>query len=477
MSLETPRRFPNILDVIGRTPLVKLNKIPEEEGLQCELWAKCEFLNPGGSVKDRIGYRMVQDAEAQGLLKPGCTIIEPTSGNTGIGLAMACAVRGYKCVIVMPDKMSNEKVLTLRALGAEIIQTPIEAAFDHPDSHISVAKRLNSEIENSFILDQYKNPGNPLAHYDNTATEILWQCENDVDMIVVGAGTGGTVSGIGKKVKEQKPECVIVGVDPHYSILAPPESQIQTDDGFYEVEGIGYDFVPNVLDYSVVDKWIKVGDKESFEMARRLQKEEGLLVGGSCGSAVYAACKMAKDLKKGQKCVVILPDGIRNYLTKFVQDNWLEARGLKDTVNQHNHWWWNCNISKLNLQEPHIITPETTCQEAINILKEKQIENLPVVDEKGTIRGAVTLESLTTQIVSKNLKQADTVAKAIYKKAIKLDVDTPLGKIARVLEVEPCVILYDETDDKKAVKGVVTKADFLRFVSENINTCEMNGKH
>lgn len=222
---------------------------------------------------------MVEDAEEKGLLKPGSTIIEPTSGNTGIGLAMASAVKGYRCIIVMPEKMSDEKVNTLRALGAEIIRTPTEAAFDSPDSLIAVAQRLQKEIPNAVVLDQYRNPGNPLAHYDGTGAEILHQLDRKVDMVVMGAGTGGTISGIGRRIKEECPDCIVVGVDPEGSILARPEPMNETTTEFYEMEGIGYDFIPTVLDHSVVDRWIKVNDKEALPMARRLNKEEGYLCG------------------------------------------------------------------------------------------------------------------------------------------------------------------------------------------------------
>lgn len=229
------RVYPNILHAIGSTPLVKLNKLPKEFGLKCDVYVKVEFFNPGGSIKDRIGFRMVEDAEEQGRLKPGCTIIEPTSGNTGIGLAMAAAVKGYKCIIVMPEKMSDEKVATLKILGAQIIRTRTEAAHDDPDGLIEVAKKLNSEIPDSVILDQYGNPGNPCAHYDGTAEEIVQQTGGKVDMVVVGAGTGGTITGISYKIKEHCPDAVIVGVDPLGSILALPETLNESDVTFYEV--------------------------------------------------------------------------------------------------------------------------------------------------------------------------------------------------------------------------------------------------
>jgi cystathionine beta-synthase len=316
--------YENILEAIGRTPMVRLNRVGES--LACDLYAKCEFLNPGGSLKDRIGYRMVLDAEKSGRIRPGDVLIEPTSGNTGIGIAMAGAVRGYRVIITLPEKMSREKQVVLEALGAEIVRTPTEAPWDSAESHIGVAKKLQREIPQAHILDQYSNPGNPQAHYEETAREILDELGERVDMVVIGAGTGGTVTGVGQRIKESNPRAVVVGADPVGSILAG-EEEICT----YEVEGIGYDFIPDVLKRNVVDRWIKTEDGPSFRLARRLIREEGLLVGGSSGSALYAALEAGKDLAAGQSCVVVLPDGVRNYLTKFLDDEWMRSRDFLET--------------------------------------------------------------------------------------------------------------------------------------------------
>jgi len=307
----------NILGAIGKTPIVKLNRIGTE--LNCEIYGKCEFLNAGGSVKDRIGLCMIEKAENEGKIKPGDTLIEPTSGNTGIGMALVAAVKGYRMIITMPEKMSKEKEVVLKALGAEIIRTPTEAAWDSPESHIGVAKKINLEIPNSHILDQYANSANPDAHYEFTAQEILDDFDDSLKMVVAGVGTGGTITGMGKRLKEERPDIKIIGVDPYGSILGGGDEVYP-----YHVEGIGYDFFPEVLDNDIIDEYIKLPDKESFQMARRLIKEEGLLIGGSSGGAVWAAMQKATTLHADEKCLVILPDSIRNYLTKFADDTWME---------------------------------------------------------------------------------------------------------------------------------------------------------
>lgn len=313
--------YDNILQIVGNTPVVKLNRIGSE--LPVELFAKCEFLNPGGSVKDRIAVRMVEGLEESGRVNQQTTLIEPTSGNTGAGLAMTSAVKGYKLIITMPEKMSREKQVVMEALGADIIRTPTEAAHDDPESLLGVAKRLNTEIENSVIPDQYENADNPDAHYHGTGAEIWNDFGDSLDMVVIGAGTGGTITGVARYLKERNPRILIIGVDPEGSILGGRD-EVCT----YEVEGIGYDFIPGVLDRSLVDEWIYANDSDSFEMARRLIREEGLLVGGSSGTAVWAMLEAIKKYPDVKRALVLLPDSIRNYLSKFVSDEWMHQHGF-----------------------------------------------------------------------------------------------------------------------------------------------------
>lgn len=313
--------YENILKVVGNTPVVKLNSIGAETGV--EIFVKCEYLNPAGSVKDRIAVRMVDHLEKDGKISPGSTLIEPTSGNTGAGLAMVAAVKGYPLKITMPEKMSQEKQVVMESLGAEIIRTPTEAAHDDPESLLGVAKRLNEEIENSVIPDQYTNVNNPDAHYYGTGAEIWEDFGESLDLVVIGAGTGGTIAGVAKYLKEKNPKIKIIGVDPEGSVLGG-RSEVDT----YQVEGIGYDFIPEVLEYDNIDGWIYSNDKDSFHMARRIIREEGLLVGGSSGAAVWALLEALKKEPGVKRALTILPDSIRNYMTKFVNDAWMREHGF-----------------------------------------------------------------------------------------------------------------------------------------------------
>src|SRR2546426_10979583 len=310
-----------ILDAIGNTPLVRLNRV--SEGVEAEILAKLENLNPGGSVKDRIGIAMIHDAEKRGILKPGGTIIEPTSGNTGTGLAMAACVKGYKMIFTMPDKMSEEKRSLLRAYGARVVVTPTNASPNSPEHYIKVAERLARETPNSFMPNQYVNAANPMAHYLTTGPEIWNQTGGKLDAFVCGMGTGGTISGTGRFLKEKKKTIKVIGVDPEGSIFYSRYHGTKEEPHQYRVEGIGEDFMPKTMDMKVVDDVIQVSDRDAFRLARRLAREEGILVGGSVGAAVFASLKVAEGMGREQTIVTLLPASGRNYLSKIFSYQWM----------------------------------------------------------------------------------------------------------------------------------------------------------
>jgi len=479
-TVKNPKIMNTILEHIGNTPLVRINKITKEENLQCEILAKCEYFNAGGSVKDRIGRRMVEDAEESGRIKLGDVLIEPTSGNTGIGLALSAAVKGYKMIITLPEKMSKEKVDVLKALGAQIIRTPTEASFDSPESHIGVAKKLNKEIPNSHILDQYGNPSNPLAHYDGTAEEILDQCDGKLDMVVITAGTGGTLTGIARKLKERNPNVKVIAVDPYGSILAQPDSLNSTIHS-YKVEGIGYDFIPNVLDRSsdLVDKWYKTDDKESFTMARKLIRQEGLLCGGSSGSAMSAAIRAAKDfnLGPGQRVVVILPDSVRNYMSKFLSDEWMIENGfiehVKQQVKQAEGDYGDATVKDLNLPDAITVSPTTTCEAVIDIMKKGGFDQVPIVDENKKLIGLVTTGGLLSHISKGRCKFSDPVSSAKYsfntkRPFFEITPETKLNDLLKFFNKNSAgfVTVREGTENIPVVKKVITKVDLLQYLEK-----------
>jgi cystathionine beta-synthase len=448
-----PGILDSILDATGATPMVRLSRIGRD--LPCELLGKCEFMNPGGSVKDRIGVRMLLDAEAQGRIKPGDTLIEPTSGNTGIGLAMAAAVRGYRVIITMPEKMSQEKQVVLEALGAEIIRTPTEAAWDSPDSHIGVARRLREVIPNAHILDQYSNPSNPAAHEHGTGREIIDQCGGKLDAVVMTAGTGGTITGVATAIKRELPGCQVVGVDPEGSILAGP-GEIKT----YKVEGIGYDFIPDVLDRRLVDRWIKSNDRDSFLVGRQLIRQEGLLVGGSSGSAVWAAMQVCRDLGAGKRVVVILPDSIRNYLSKFVDDRWMRQQGFFKAD------WEVGTVADVmrTLGRREVISLDLNDQvsRATALFKEHGISQMPVLD-RGTLAGILTESDLLHQLMTGHVGKDTIVAEVMERKVSTVALHASSGELPRIFERGEVAIVVD---DQRRLLGILTKMDLIEMLAQ-----------
>lgn len=444
----------SILDAIGNTPLIRLNRLGAH--LDCNLYAKCEFLNPGGSVKDRIGLAMVDAAEKAGRIKPGDTLIEPTSGNTGIGIALAGAVRGYRVIITMPEKMSREKQVVLEALGAEIIRTPTEAAYDSPESHISVARRLQSQLPNAHILDQYGNPSNPQAHYDSTAQEILDDLGGEVDMVVIAAGTGGTITGVGRRIKQVRPSCRIIGADPVGSILGGG-----TEVSTYKVEGIGYDFIPDVLDRTMVDEWVKTSDQPSFLLARRLIREEGLLVGGSSGSVMYAALQKAGALRKGQNCVVILADGVRNYMTKFVDDKWMRDNGFFQTRTIDAYVG---DIVALEASRAPLLLAEDTqtLGQVVHVMRDRGISQLPVTSG-GILVGMVSEADVMAFLGSGEGTAHALVTKCMNRHVPVVGAQTPLSTLEEWLRKSAAVVVVN---DARQPISILTRIDLLHFLLE-----------
>jgi cystathionine beta-synthase len=447
----------SILEAIGQTPMVRLKNIGRNTG--CEYLAKCEYLNAGGSVKDRIGKRMVEEAQKKGRIKPGDTLIEPTSGNTGIGMALAAAVYGYRMIITMPEKMSREKQVVLEALGAEIIRTPTEAAWDAPESHIGVARQLQKIIPNSHILDQYSNPDNPLAHYHGTGKEIVEQTGGKFDFIVLTAGTGGTVTGVAKYVKEHAKGAKVIGVDPVGSILAGPGPI-----GTYKVEGIGYDFIPDVLDTSLVDEWVKTEDRESFLMARRLIRQEAMLVGGSSGSAVWAALQIGKKYGPKKRIVTILPDSVRNYMTKFLDDRWMRENGFTEAS------WETNTLGELLRAMPArkelvCAASADTVADAVMAMKEHGISQLPILDE-GRLVGIVTESDLLSKLVE-GASLSSAVAEVMFRNVRTVHASDDARVLTELFAKDMVALVVD---DQKRLLGILTKMDLVDHLTGSVGS-------
>jgi len=440
--------YNNILEAVGHTPLVRLNKIPQSFGLKCEILVKCEYLNPGGSVKDRISLRMVEDAEKAQLIKPGYTLIEATSGNTGIGLSLVAAVKGYNMIITLPEKMSQEKVNVMKGLGAQVIRTPTEAASSSPESNFSLAKRIKENMANSLILDQFSNLSNPLAHYDHTAAEIAEQCQGKLDFFFAGTGTGGTMTGCASKLKEVFPNCKCIGVDPVGSQMAEPIELNNVKTG-YHIEGIGYDFIPNTLVRNFVDSWVKVHDKEAFDIARRLIKEEGLLVGGSSGSAVAGAIQYAlkNNLDENHRLVVILPDSVRNYVNKFLDDDWMTDKGFlsNDIYLNKESKLYGKRVKELNLEAISYFEKNFTVGAALELFV-KGTEIIPIMEDR-KVHGVLYANKMLGPIQKKNLSQEDTIERCISKDYALVDINTDLSIVEKLLERYPVVLVQEKCEN------------------------------
>src|SRR5260221_5484276 len=465
--------FNNVLETMGNTPLVRLNSVVR--GVACQIVAKVEFFNPGGSVKDRIGISMIEAAERAGQVKPGGTIVEATSGNTGVGLAIAAAIKGYKCVFVLPDKQSIEKIHQLRAFGARVIVTPTNVAPEDPRSYYSVAKQVARETANAILANQFHNPANTETHYRTTGPEIWQQTAGRIDAFVCGMGTGGTITGVGRYLKEQNPGVKIVGVDPIGSILYDYFKTGQMVEAHsYKIEGIGEDFVPSIYDFSVIDDMVQVTDKESFLMARRLVREEGIFCGGSSGSAVVGALKYAVDNALGpdKMIVVLLPDsGYRN-LGKVFDDEWMrENRFLDSTTEDARVQDVLASKSGQQLLTAH---RDDKVGGVIERMKQYSISQLPVVRDGNHLVGLVTevnllkylLESQGTDAASQPIGEIDVLDRSVA----TVTPETPLESLMSVFTTSPVAIVLEQDEDTgdkddRHVAGILTKIDLLSYLT------------
>lgn len=443
------REFKNILEAIGKTPLVRLNNITK--GIRAKIYVKTEFLNPGGSIKDRIGLKMIEAAEKEGKLSAGGTIIEATAGNTGVGLALVAAIKGYRSIFVMPDKMSQDKVNLLKAYGAEVVITPTSVAPDSPESYNGVADRLAKEIPNSFRPNQFENPNNPLAHYLTTGPEIWEDSKGELDVFVASMGTGGTISGTAKYLKEKNPDIIVVGADPQGSILSGDSPKT------YKVEGIGEDFIPKTFNRQLVDEMIRVSDKESFNTARRLAREEGLLVGGSAGTAMAAALKYAQRLEEPKYIVVILPDTGRNYINKIYSDQWMQENGFWEGSKTEAIKIKDVLAEKKSLASLIFVSPKDTLGKAIFLMQDNNISQLPVIDGEDVV-GSLNEASLM-HLLHDGIKFDEQEISAVMGKPMPiLDEDVDIAEGYRLLLSGATGIIVKR---KSLPVGLITRVDLV----------------
>lgn len=468
--MELGMLYENILKVIGNTPVVRLNRVSQALGVN--FYAKLEFMNPGGSIKDRIGYWMIEDAEKKGELKPGGTIVEGTSGNTGVGLAIAAAIKGYKCVFVLPDKMSTEKIRNLRAFGAKVVVTPTAVEPDDPRSYYQVSRRLARETPNAIYMNQYDNLSNRDAHYHLTGPEILEQMP-EIDVFVAGIGTGGTICGVGKYLKEKRPSCQIVAVDPVGSIVYDyfKTGKLRTAPKTYKIEGIGEDFIPKNYDLSVIDDMVQVEDKESFLMTRALLTKEGLYAGISSGSAVVGAVRwvqknmdvLSKGAKKEKNVLIVLPDSGNRYLSKAFNDDWMREAGFLDQPSMGRVSDLLHSFSR-TAPSPIIMAKQTDkVSSIIERMKEKNISQLPVCDEAGWIKGVATEGAILSALYDGRIRADDSIEPLVDPSVEFVTPDDPIEKVTRLVTAGKTPLVNDPAQHGTLL-AIITKIDLLAYL-------------
>jgi cystathionine beta-synthase len=449
------KAYANVLETIGDTPLVRLNKVADPEG--AAVYAKLEYMNPGSAVKDRMALHILNKAEKAGLLKPGGVIVENTSGNTGFGVAMVAAVRGYKCIFTMPDKMSLEKINALKAMGAEVVVTPTNVPADSPQSYYETAKRIARETPGAFYLNQYHNPDNIEGHYLSTGPEIWQQTEGQLDYFVAGLGTGGTMSGAGKYLKEKKPSVKNVGVDPIGSIYAGYfQTQKVGPSHVYKVEGIGEDMLCKAMDFSVLDDIRQIDDKQSFVMARRLAREEGIFAGGSSGSAVHVAVQLAKEVGKGKIIVAILTDSGSRYISKFYSDEWMKDNGFLEpkaglpTVRE---------LLGDKKSEVHTAKKGDTSKTVVDRMRQHGISQMPVVEGAGKAIGMIHEGDLLNALISGHTKLGDAIDAHVTPLQGVVSLDTTLARVKDIVAEENVAVVKDG----EKVAAIISKMDLIEF--------------
>ena len=454
---QMKRVYNSILECIGNTPLVRLNHVTK--GLKCTVYAKVEFFNPAGSIKDRVAKQIIEDYEKEGRIQKGGTIIEGTSGNTGAGLALMAADRGYQATFVMPDKQSEEKRQALRAWGAKVVITPTDVAADDPRSYYKVSERLVQETENSCYANQYHNPSNPKAHYLSTGPELWDQLDGNIDVFIAGVGTGGTIAGIGRYLKEQKKEVQVVGIDPVGSLYYDYfYSGVQTQPYTYVLEGIGEDFMPSTMDFQYVDDVVRVHDQECFEMTRRLVREEGIFAGASCGAAVVGALKYLRQHdREGIIAVVILPDSAKNYLSKVFNDKWMEENGFMDSPEDMGSV---SDIIKLKGKSTLLsMTHDTNIRNAIALLKKHGISQAPVMKE-GKLLGVITERQLLERALKG--KTEETVEDWIDLNFCVVHDHTEITVLKELFRRFEVALVYKE---RTSPKDIITRIDLADYIS------------